>query len=174
MMTRIATVADTPELAETIAARFAARRTRPRRWIASCPAHDDRSPSLFIAAGRDGKVLVRCLVGCDLPAILQAVELHVRDLFPGRPPLSPTQQLAANEQRDRTQQARQAQRALEREAVEWLRLRRQELCTCLPTLSRQLAMLPDGAPGEEALTAHLHGVLNQIRWIDRVFEGEAE
>ena len=33
--------------------------------MACCPVHDDRSPSLSISAGKDGKVLVRCHAGCD-------------------------------------------------------------------------------------------------------------
>jgi putative DNA primase/helicase len=34
-------------------------------WIARCPAHEDRKPSLSIGSGEDGKVLVRCHAGCD-------------------------------------------------------------------------------------------------------------
>ena len=34
-------------------------------WMARCPAHEDRKPSLSISSGRDGKVLVRCHSGCD-------------------------------------------------------------------------------------------------------------
>ena len=33
-------------------------------WIARCPAHDDRTPSLSIRDTDDGKVLVRCHAGC--------------------------------------------------------------------------------------------------------------
>jgi hypothetical protein len=33
-------------------------------WIATCPAHDDREPSLSIRDADDGKVLVRCHAGC--------------------------------------------------------------------------------------------------------------
>ena len=43
--------------------------------MARCPAYDDRSPSLSISVGDDGKVLVRCHAGCDqrdLIAVLQA------------------------------------------------------------------------------------------------------
>lgn len=44
-------------------------------WMARCPAHDDRAPSLSIADARDGKVLVRCHAGCnqrDVIALLRA------------------------------------------------------------------------------------------------------
>jgi hypothetical protein len=33
-------------------------------WMARCPAHDDREPSLSIRQGEDCKVLVRCHAGC--------------------------------------------------------------------------------------------------------------
>jgi len=60
--------------AETIA-RGLGRHRAGATWMARCPAHDDRSPSLSISAGNDGKVLVRCHAGCDqrdLIAVLQA------------------------------------------------------------------------------------------------------
>src|SRR5262245_22947372 len=31
-------------------------------WMARCPAHNDRTPSLSISEGDDGKVLVHCFV----------------------------------------------------------------------------------------------------------------
>jgi len=34
-------------------------------WMACCPVHDDRTPSLSINSGNDGKVLVHCHAGCD-------------------------------------------------------------------------------------------------------------
>jgi putative DNA primase/helicase len=34
-------------------------------WMARCPAHDDRTPSLSIRDAGDGKVLVRCHAGCE-------------------------------------------------------------------------------------------------------------
>jgi hypothetical protein len=33
------------------------------RWYAKCPAHDDKSPSLSIATGNDGRLLVKCFAG---------------------------------------------------------------------------------------------------------------
>ncbi|MHB8201947.1 MAG: hypothetical protein ACYDD9_14185 [Acidithiobacillus sp.] len=50
-------------------------------WIARCPAHDDRRPSLAISEGRDGRVLLRCWAGCELPAICNALGLRIADLF---------------------------------------------------------------------------------------------
>lgn len=58
-----------------------AGRPMARGWIGRCPAHDDRSPSLAIAEGRDGRILLRCHAGCETRAIAQALGLKVQDLF---------------------------------------------------------------------------------------------
>ncbi len=50
-------------------------------WMARCPAHDDREPSLSIATGNEGKVLVRCHAGCTQVAVIEALE--VRGLWQG-------------------------------------------------------------------------------------------
>jgi putative DNA primase/helicase len=39
-------------------------------WMARCPAHDDRNPSLSIRARGDGKVLVRCHAGCTQAKVI--------------------------------------------------------------------------------------------------------
>jgi putative DNA primase/helicase len=41
-------------------------------WMAICPAHDDRNPSLSIRE-KDGKVLVHCHAGCSQPDVLDAL-----------------------------------------------------------------------------------------------------
>jgi hypothetical protein len=59
--------------AETIAKALGGHRAGAT-WVARCPVHDDRAPSLSISSGKDGKVLVRCHAGCgqrDLIAALQ-------------------------------------------------------------------------------------------------------
>jgi hypothetical protein len=63
-----------------------AQRTGAGRWKARCPAHADRSPSLSIRAGDDGRVLVLCRAGCSLDSILAGLKLAKRDLFAGPPP----------------------------------------------------------------------------------------
>lgn len=52
--------------------------------VARCPAHADRSASLSVCEGRDGRALVKCFAGCDLLAVVHAVGLEVADLFPQR------------------------------------------------------------------------------------------
>ena len=39
-------------------------------WIAKCPAHDDRNPSLSIGVGRNQKILLYCFTGCEWSAIV--------------------------------------------------------------------------------------------------------
>lgn len=56
----------------------------PGKWLALCPSHEDRTPSLSIREADDGKVLVHCWSGCDPEAILAAAGLTWRDLYPDR------------------------------------------------------------------------------------------
>jgi len=43
-------------------------------WTARCPAHDDRTPSLSISEGPDGKTLVHCQAGCDQQSVIAALK----------------------------------------------------------------------------------------------------
>jgi len=60
------------------------RRTGPDKWVARCPAHDDRGPSLAIRELDDGRVLVHCFAGCSAQEIVTAAGLALVDLFPPR------------------------------------------------------------------------------------------
>jgi hypothetical protein len=64
-----------------IAARLNAAPSGDGNWTARCPAHDDRSPSLSVAEGRKGRVLLFCHAGCEIDAIVQALAIEIRDLF---------------------------------------------------------------------------------------------
>lgn len=57
------------------------RLRKPGSWVACCPAHDDKSPSLFVSEADDGRVLVKCWAGCSTAEICAAVGLELRDLF---------------------------------------------------------------------------------------------
>ena len=59
------------------------RNTGPDRWVAKCPAHEDRSPSLSIT-DREGRVLLHCFGGCETEAVLGAVGLRFSDIMPER------------------------------------------------------------------------------------------
>ena len=60
------------------------RETAPGRYIARCPAHDDRSPSLAIKDGDDGRVLLHCFAGCGTEDVLSAIGLTFSDVMPER------------------------------------------------------------------------------------------
>lgn len=51
------------------------------KWIARCPAHDDRMESLSIKVGTDGRVLLNCHAGCGTRDVVTAIGLTMADLF---------------------------------------------------------------------------------------------
>lgn len=61
------------------------RRTGAGRWIACCPAHNDRSPSLAIS-DKDGRILLHCFAGCETEDVLAAIGMTFSDLMPERLP----------------------------------------------------------------------------------------
>jgi KaiC/GvpD/RAD55 family RecA-like ATPase len=49
-----------------------------------CPAHEDKSPSLSVTEGDDGRVLLNCHAGCPAENVVAALGLTMSDLFPPR------------------------------------------------------------------------------------------
>jgi len=43
-------------------------------WLAQCPAHPDETPSLSIAVGREGRVLLHCFAGCPFAQIVATLD----------------------------------------------------------------------------------------------------
>jgi hypothetical protein len=64
--------------------RLAGVRRSGSGWVARCPAHDDRRPSLSIAEGEDGRVLLYCHAGCATRDVVAAMGLRMADLFARR------------------------------------------------------------------------------------------
>lgn len=60
------------------------RRTGEGRWMARCPAHQDRRASLSIREVDDGRVLVHCFGQCAVDDIVRALGLELADLYPPR------------------------------------------------------------------------------------------
>lgn len=50
------------------------------QYMACCPAHDDRTPSLAIKEV-DGKILINCMAGCSINEITSAMGIQLKDLF---------------------------------------------------------------------------------------------
>ena len=59
----------------------AVKKVGGRQFIARCPAHDDRRPSLSVKEGDDGRVLMYCHAGCHVSDIVRAMNLEMVDLF---------------------------------------------------------------------------------------------
>ena len=56
--------------------------TGKSKYKATCPAHDDRTPSLAIKECDDGRLLIHCFAGCDTEDILKAIGLTFSDVMP--------------------------------------------------------------------------------------------
>ena len=61
------------------------RRTGDGRWVACCPAHEDRSPSLSVRALEDGRTLIHCFAGCSIHSVVASLGIELSDLFPDKP-----------------------------------------------------------------------------------------
>ncbi len=60
------------------------KRTGIGRYLACCPAHPDKHPSLNVRELDDGRILVKCFAGCSVEEVLDAVGLEFDALFPER------------------------------------------------------------------------------------------
>jgi putative DNA primase/helicase len=87
--------------AETIAKALGGRKAGSG-WMARCPSHDDREPSLSIRDADDGKVLVRCHAGCDQEQVIAALRSRGLWVENGQPRLRrPAPRAGAKSQPDR-------------------------------------------------------------------------
>ena len=60
------------------------KQTGQGRYIARCPSHDDKGPSLVVTQA-DDKILLHCFAGCEVSSILDSVGMELHELFPERP-----------------------------------------------------------------------------------------
>lgn len=51
-------------------------------FMASCPAHEDKNPSLSVSEGKDGKALLFCHAGCSTKDICSSINISESGLFP--------------------------------------------------------------------------------------------
>lgn len=52
------------------------------KWMALCPVHGDKSPSLSIKETDDGRILLYCFAGCGAADIVSTIGLSLADLSP--------------------------------------------------------------------------------------------
>lgn len=144
------------------------------RWSARCPAHQDGSPSLRIGEGREGRALLHCFAGCPPAAILASIGLTMAALWPAGPRPTPAETRAAREAKARQHAAQQASRRAERLRNDRLLRQWQEYDHMIGALAYRLALLPDGSPGETALTACWHALVAERRATEQLLTGEPE
>ncbi len=58
------------------------KETGAGRYLACCPAHSDKRPSLAICELDDERVLIHCFAGCSVEEVLHAVGLELDALYP--------------------------------------------------------------------------------------------
>ena len=66
--------------AEGFLARLSEVRRNRNGWMALCPAHRDKNPSLSVGE-KKGQVLLHCFAGCTIEAICDALRIKTSDLF---------------------------------------------------------------------------------------------
>ena len=74
----------TPPSPDLVLSRLDRVRKAGAGWSARCPAHQDKTASLSVTSGTDGKLLVHCFAGCSVHDVLGAIGLTINELFPQR------------------------------------------------------------------------------------------
>jgi len=74
-------------------------------YIAQCPAHEDKTASLSLTSGDDGRVLLHCFAGCSASDVVTSAGLTIGDLFIRRP----TSEMTFAERAALRERGRQAQ-----------------------------------------------------------------
>ena len=69
------------KLPELLSRLKSVKKTGENRWVACCPAHEDKTPSLAISANHR-TVMLHCFSGCDVESILTSIDMTFDDLYP--------------------------------------------------------------------------------------------
>jgi hypothetical protein len=118
------------------------------KWLAKCPAHKDKRPSLSIREADSGAVLVKCWASCEVAEIVSAVGLELSDLFPPRENFTD----GKSQRRERVITAADGLRLLDFEA--------DVVCIAADRMARGLTL---DTQTNEALTTARHTIRNVYR-----------
>jgi putative DNA primase/helicase len=91
--------------AETIAIAIDGKRVGSG-WMARCPAHRDRTPSMSLADGDTGSVVVCCHAGCSQDAVIAA--LQDKGIWPGKSDTVPPDPILIKRERLKRERETQA------------------------------------------------------------------
>jgi hypothetical protein len=150
----------TAEIAELFNAKTIAR----GRYQAFCMAHSDKSPSLAITEGQEGRTLLKCWAGCSLDSILAAAGLGKRDLFGKSRTLTPEERERLRQQKLANESREEALKSIERQVFDAERLAEIDV----RRWAGALALIPEGHEHEQALKQLFNLSLTAFR------ESEAE
>jgi hypothetical protein len=95
---------------ESVIAKLPGAKKTRKGWMARCPAHEDRKPSLSVSEGDDGRVLVKCHVGCPAVNIVSAMNLTLRDLMPAPSNVRPNKPILCTQAKLATDWTQEAKR----------------------------------------------------------------
>lgn len=62
------------------------KRVGQSAYIACCPAHADKNPSMTIREVENGMILAHCFAGCSIDQIAGAVSMELYELMPDKAP----------------------------------------------------------------------------------------
>lgn len=148
-----------------LASLLKARRAGRMKWVARCPAHDDRSPSLSISEGHGGRILLKCFAGCSTEAVLEKLGLTWSDLFIGsrgsRCSVRTIQHRRAVEE-SRRREWHKTHSALCNRALHFERL--------IEELGKRLVMECEGSEIGDQLSTLFHQALEKLRQTERDLE----
>jgi hypothetical protein len=148
---------------EQIAEHLNAKRAGRSRWMAKCPAHPDRMPSLSIGTGADGRTLLNCHAGCTVDSILEASALSCRDLFAG-PPLSKKQIDELAVKREVAEEKAQAENAMMRSAQRLAMGQMEQIDLAVSFLAGRLMVCPD----DDSLAQAFDRMLWEFRRVESI------
>lgn len=62
------------------------KKQNDHHWMALCPAHADRNPSLSVSDAANRGTVIYCFAGCDNADVVRAVDMSLADLMPEAKP----------------------------------------------------------------------------------------
>ncbi|PYS99941.1 MAG: hypothetical protein DMF63_09385 [Acidobacteria bacterium] len=71
-----------PATLDTILSRLQKVARNGNGWLACCPAHEDKKPSLSIDLSDTGAILLKCFAGCTTLDVCTALGIKTAELFP--------------------------------------------------------------------------------------------
>ena len=67
---------------EVLLGRLEKVKGRNGSFVACCPHHADKSPSLALKENPDGRILLHCFAGCSAAEVVGSIGMELGDLFP--------------------------------------------------------------------------------------------